>query len=93
MKVLNFTVPRADPGLTWHHGAIPSDELWVKVGGDKGHGSFKLNLQLLNTLNPNSVKRTTVLSVFKAGDSTTNLHTALNMYREHVVETQGMPIE
>ena len=56
-------------------------------------GSFKLNLQLVNTFNPNSMKKTALLSVFKAGDSTTNLHTALNMYREHVVEAQGMRIK
>ena len=31
-------------GLTWHQGAIPADELWVKLGGDKGHGSFKFKL-------------------------------------------------
>ena len=60
--------------------------------GDKGHGSFKLYLQLVNTFNPNSMKKTSLLSVFKAGDSTTNLHTALDMYREHVVKAQGMNI-
>ena len=86
-------IPSSSSGLTWHSGAIPSDEIWVKVGGDKGQGTFKLNLQLMNTTNPNSVKRTTLLSVFKADDTTTNLHTALNMYREHVVEAQGMPIK
>ena len=25
--------------LTWHHGAIPADEVWVKIGGDKGRSS------------------------------------------------------
>ena len=79
--------------MTWHNGAIPCDEIWVKLGGDKGRGSFKLNLQLVNTTNPNSMKGTTLLSVFKAGDTTTNLHTALNMYREHVIEAQGMHIK
>lgn len=80
-------------GLTWHKGAIPANEIWVKLGGDKGHGSFKLNLQLVNTAHPNSIKNTCLLSVFKAGDTTTNLHTALNMYREHVIEAQGMEIQ
>ena len=79
--------------MTWHDGAIPSDEIWVKLGGDKGRGSFKLNLQLVNTANPNSMKGTALLSVFKAGDTTTNLHTALNMYKEHVIEAQGMLIK
>lgn len=63
--------------LTWHDGAIPADEIWVKLGGDKGRGSFKFNIQLLNTKHPNSIKNTVLLSVFKAGDTATNLHTAL----------------
>ena len=52
-----------------------------------------MNIQLVNTINPNSMKRTALLSVFKAGDSTTNLHIALEMYKEHVVEAQGMMIK
>ena len=75
-----------------HGGAIPDDQLWVKLGGDKGRGSFKFNLQLVNIVAPNSVKNTALLSVFKAGNSTTNLHIALDMYREHVREAQGMKI-
>lgn len=87
-------VPHRSPaGLTWHDGAIPADELWVKLGGDKGRGSFKFNLQLVNTKHPNSMKNTALLSVFKAGDSTTNLHTSLDMYKEHVREAQGMQIK
>ncbi len=84
---------RSSAGLTWHDGAIPSNEIWVKLGGDKGRGSFKLNLQLVNTSHPNSMKGTALLSVFKAGDTVTNLHTALDMYREHVIEAQGMQIK
>ena len=72
---------------------IPSNELWLKLGEDKGHGSFKLNLQLVNTSNPNSMKNTRVISVFKAGDTTANLHTALEMYQDHVKEAQGMQIK
>lgn len=88
-----MVIPRSPAGLFWHNGAIPSDELWVKLGGDKGRGSFKMNIQLVNTQHPNSMKRTTLLSVFKASDTTTNLHIALDMYKEHVVEAQGMQIK
>lgn len=70
-------VSRSPQGLTNHGGTIPQDELWIKLGGDKGRGSFKFNFQLVNTLHPNSVKKTVLVSVFKAGDSSTNLHTAL----------------
>ncbi len=50
-------------------------------------------MQLVNVSNPNSVKRTVLLSVFNAGDSTTNLHLALDRYREHIDEAQGMQIK
>ena len=76
--------------LTSHGGTIPQDQLWVKLGGDKGRGSFKFNIQLVNTENPNSVKNTALLSVFKAGDST---HTALDMYREQIKESLGMKLK
>ena len=25
--------------LTWHEGCIPEEEIWLKIGGDKGGGS------------------------------------------------------
>ena len=73
--------------------AVLKHPIFNSVGGDKGHGSFKLNIQLVNTANPNSMKNTSLLSVFEAGDTTTNLQTALNLYKEHVVEAQGMEIK
>ena len=83
----SFRSPR---GLTWHDGAIPSDEIWIKIGGDKGRGSFKMNFQIMNVPNPNSKHNTCVFAIFKAGDSKTNLHVALDQYRDQVVELQGM---
>ena len=38
--------------LTWHNGEIPTNEVWVKLGGDKGGSSFKMNFQ--NVINPNT---------------------------------------
>ena len=38
--------------LTWHDGAIPENEVWVKVGGDHGQGRLKFNLAIVNTKNP-----------------------------------------
>lgn len=32
--------------LTWHDGGIPKDEVWVKLGGDKGGGTFKMSFQV-----------------------------------------------
>ena len=31
--------------MTWHDGTIPSDEIWVKIGGDKRGGTFKMNFR------------------------------------------------
>ena len=39
--------------LNWDRG-ISDDEIWVKVGGDHGGGSFKLAVQVCNLDNPNS---------------------------------------
>ncbi len=55
--------------------------------GDKRQGSFKLTLQLVNTAHPNSIKETMMLFIFKVGDSI-NLHSALDMYKEHVMEAE-----
>ena len=78
---------RTKAGLTWHE-VMPRDKIWVKLGGDKGRGSFKLNLQLCNIVHPNSQKCTNLVSMCMAGDSVTNLHTCLDMYAEHVREIE-----
>ena len=79
-------------GLT-QHTVITANEIWIKLGGDKGHGSFKLNIQLCNVEHPNSQKNTCLISMFMAGDSTTNLDTCLSMYREQISELQGMVLK
>ena len=60
-----MNITRSADGLINHHGAIPEDELWIKLGGDKGRGSFKFNFQLVNTSHPNSVKKTVLVSYLK----------------------------
>eukprot|EP00731_Ephydatia_muelleri_P022036 Em0014g627a len=32
--------------LTWHGGFIPENEIWVKLGGDRGGGIFKATFQI-----------------------------------------------
>ena len=61
--------------------AIPSDEIWIKVCGDKDGGAFKMAFQIINTPNPNVAHSTCVFSCFEAKDSTTNLHIALDRFR------------
>ena len=45
------------------------DEVWVKIGGDHGGGSFKLSFQLGNVANPNSVKNTVPFLGFARKDT------------------------
>ena len=72
--------------LTWHDGVIPQDEIWVKIGGDKGGKSMKGSFQICNILRPNSVQNTIVFSIF---DSLTNLHVALDRYNEQIMQLQS----
>ena len=92
MYILFYTIIQCSSplGLTWHEGAIPPQEIWIKLGGDKGHGSFKLTMQLMNVTNPNSLRNTTVVAIYRAGDSRHNLHTALDQYKEQIEEMEGM---
>ena len=43
--------------LSWHDGLIPPNEIWIKLGGDKGGSSVKLSFQMVNTEIPNSVQK------------------------------------
>ena len=77
--------------LTWHDGAIPSNEIWIKLGGDHGGGSFKFVMEVANAEHPNSVHNTVPVCVFDCQDTASNLHMALGLYAEQVkelVETQ-----
>ncbi|KAL5509517.1 hypothetical protein EMCRGX_G004906 [Ephydatia muelleri] len=76
--------------LTWHNGVIPASEIWIKLGGDKGGGTFKMNFQIINVAAPNSVNNTCVFCCFEADDSYTNLHIALERYKEQVEHLQRM---
>ena len=74
--------------LTWHDGIIPENEIWVKVGGDKGGSSFKTSIQVVNVSKPNSVKNSCVFAVFEAPDFSSNLHIALDRYHSQIDHLQ-----
>ena len=63
--------------LTWHSGLIPPQEIWVKIGGDKGQGSMKTSFQICNVPHPNSCKNSVIFSIFEATDTATNINIAL----------------
>ena len=75
--------------LVWHDGAIPSDEVWVKLGGDHGGGSFKFSFQIANTAHPNALQNTVPFLVFAAPDSFENLATTLNPFADQVKMLMG----
>ncbi len=74
--------------LTWHNGLIPSDEVWIKIGGDKGGSSFKMSLQIVNVDKPNSVQNSCVFALFEAPDSVFNLHLGMDRFHHVISELQ-----
>ena len=68
---------------------IPSDEIWVKIGGDKGGSSFKMSLQIVNIAKPNSVHNSVIIALFEGPDSVINLHTALDRYCDVIHDIQN----
>uniref|UniRef100_A0A1X7VBE2 Uncharacterized protein n=1 Tax=Amphimedon queenslandica TaxID=400682 RepID=A0A1X7VBE2_AMPQE len=66
--------------LTWHDGFIPANEIWSKLGGDKGGSSVKISFQIVNSVKPNSVENSCISCLFEAPDSVLNLHLALDQY-------------
>eukprot|EP00117_Sycon_ciliatum_P007256 scpid43741/ scgid10443/ len=63
---------------------IPDQEIWLKLGGDHGGGSFKFVMQIANVATPNSLSNTIPLCVFEAQDTPAYLEIALRMYRPDV---------
>ena len=57
--------------LTWHtiNNDIPEDQIWLKVGGDHGGGSFKMPLQTANIQSQNSKHNTFMIRMANAKDS------------------------
>lgn len=71
--------------LVWHEGLIPKNEIWIKIGGDKGGGSLKMVFAIGNLENPNSTRNTIIFSMFEAGNTPYNLTLGLQGY-DSVIE-------
>ena len=78
--------------LTWHSGLIPPNEIWVKIGGDKGGGSMKTSFQICNVPHPNSCKNSCVFSIYEAADTTTNLNIALEPFKAQISSLSGKTV-
>ena len=73
--------------LVWKDN-LPEEEVWLKLGGDKGGGSFKFMFQLANLLHPNSVDNTRLVTCLKAADNAQNLHVCLDKSKPVIDELQ-----
>ncbi|CAH1242529.1 Hypp6804 [Branchiostoma lanceolatum] len=76
--------------LTWHTENIPEKEIWVKVGGDHGGGSFKMAFQILNKERPNCKSNTNVFCIFNAKDSRENLNLATSRFATEIKDLQQL---
>ena len=81
--------------LTWHQRgesgpSLPKNEVWVKIGGDKGGGSFKMTFHIVIQAHPNSPDHTTAFVCREAEDCVPNLHIALDGFKLIISELQGM---
>lgn len=71
-----------------HHKSL-KNEVHIKIGGDHGGGSFKMNYQICNTLHPNSKDNTVVFSIFEAKDYRSNLKVGLSRFTNQVDDLQS----
>ena len=76
--------------LTWHDGAIPESEVWVKVGGDHGQGSLKFSLALVNTKNPNSKDNNILIAMANIKDSRENMEIFFETIRKQLVDVTNL---
>ena len=68
---------------------VPSQKMRCGLSW-KGHGVFKLTIQLVNVPNPNSRANTCIIAMFKGNDSTAKLWTAIQQYQDQLEELEGM---
>ena len=81
--------------LSWHKRgqggpSLPSDEIWVKIGGGKGGGSFKMAMQIVNQPKPNSADHTIVFACLEADDTIANFHVFLDYFRQVIHDMQEL---
>ena len=68
--------------LCWH--SDNHDQVWVKIGGDHGGGSFNPCFQLGNVAHPNSVKNTVPFLVFAAKKHACKFSNSFHPYADQI---------
>ena len=74
--------------LTWHNNAIPEDQIWLKVSGDHGGGTFKMSLQIANMQSPK--RNTFMICMANAKYSGYNVKEILCTYRKEIDALENM---
>ena len=64
------------------------DEIWLKIGGDKGGSTTKLVAQVCNITNPNSAVTTDILCMYEAVDTYANMEEVFGPYHQQFVDLQ-----
>ncbi|GFR70919.1 amine oxidase [Elysia marginata] len=82
-KILNKL--KTNDQLTWHN-TIPEDEIWIKVGGDHGKGSFKMSLHICNVKKPNSKDNTHLIALAKVPHTTHNIKVIIDHLQAQIHE-------
>ena len=69
---------------------IPSDEIWIKIEGDHGDGTFKMSFQVRNIEIPDSRSNTIVFCLFQAKGYYENMQLSLSHFIPRMVPLQSM---
>ena len=79
--------------LFWHDGLIPDQEIWIKVGADKGGtpvSTVKFNFQITNVREPNSIDNTVNFACYEGADSITNITMAMDLMEGQLERVKEM---
>ena len=76
--------------LTSHDGTIPESQIWIKIGGDHGKGSFKVSLQVCNLKDANSSKNTHLLYMVGVKDTVDNLREIFMQIGDDINSLDGL---
>lgn len=76
--------------LTWHDGLVPENEIWIKIGGDKGGDSMKMFFQIVNVQTPNRSTNTVVFAAYHGPDSPTNMSITMEPFINQIEKLKNM---
>ena len=65
----------------------------MKIGGDHGQGSMKMEFQLANVIKPNLSKKTVVFAIYEGKDTRNNLQTVLRPHADSLRELTALKLK